>query len=260
MKTLKRTSRRRKNRESRKLVTDKSIKKRSEKIRKVSVNKYNIYIICKDEESFLKRSQPLQKKYKSKICNIQWIPAEYLTLTQCNKSLLKKLKTLHNTKQKRIMATLGVIAAHRKALLSIYSNQTDNNIILEDDALLMNALPLPPKKSCFIGGWIIPPKITQIGKVKLNIKPKKGLNKIDFDTFKILCSHSLFIKTHEEATKLLDMTIQPEKLKNYGIFLSDTKFFDSYYYPSLFVQEQTIEGNKVVKNKRNYGRTYNYGL
>ena len=64
------------------------------------VNKYNIYIICKNEEIFMEKSRKLHEKYKSKICHIQWVPAEYLTLTQCNQRMLKKLKTMYNTKQK----------------------------------------------------------------------------------------------------------------------------------------------------------------
>ena len=35
--------------------------------------KYNIYIICKDED-FLKRKK-IFDKHKSKICHIQWVPA-----------------------------------------------------------------------------------------------------------------------------------------------------------------------------------------
>ena len=138
------------------------------------VNKYNIYIICKDEEIFMERSRKLYEKYKSKICHCQWVPAEYLTLTQCNKQMLKKLKTLYNTKQKSIIRKLGCIAAHRKALLAIYSNQTHNNLILEQDADLMATLPLPPEESCYMGGWIVPPRITRAGKDKVNIKPKTG--------------------------------------------------------------------------------------
>ena len=44
--------------------------------------KYNIYIICKTEEDFLEKSKEINDKYSSKICHIQWIPAEYLKLTQ----------------------------------------------------------------------------------------------------------------------------------------------------------------------------------
>ena len=58
------------------------------------VNKYNIYIICKNEDIFRQKAQILQDKYARKICHIQWIPAEYLTLTQCNQPMLKKLVKL----------------------------------------------------------------------------------------------------------------------------------------------------------------------
>ena len=61
--------------------------------------------------------------------------------------MLKKLKTLYNTKEKSIIAKLGCIAAHRKALLAIFSNQTRNNLILEEDANLSGPLPAPPEES-----------------------------------------------------------------------------------------------------------------
>ena len=224
------------------------------------VNKYNIYIICKNEDIFRQKVHQLNSKYKSKICHIQFIPAEYLTLTQCNKIMLKKLKTLHNTKKKSIIAKLGCIAAHRKALLSIYSNQTHNNLILEEDADLMNSLPLPPINSCYMGGWIIPPKVTLAGKIKINIKPYKGLNKINYNMFKILTTHALFIKDHHEAVELLDMTIKPDSLKPYDIFLAQEQIFKEFYYPSIFVQESH---KSEIDNKGaniNYYRTYNYGL
>ena len=222
------------------------------------MSKYNIYIICKDEERFFEKKREFDK-YKSKICHIQWIPAEYLTLTQCNKAMLKKLNTIYNTKKKSIIAKLGCIAAHRKALLAIYSNQTKNNLILEDDANLSGNLPAVPKETCYMGGWIVPPQISKTGKVKLNIKPKRGLNKIDYDKFKIITTHALFIKEIDEATMLLDSTIQPEKIKNYDVHLADNKYFKSYYYPPVFVQGKhfsDIEG-KVNKNDQN---TMNYGL
>ena len=159
--------------------------------------KYNIYIICKDEDIFKTKAKEINSSYKSKICHIQWVPAEYLKLTQCNKKLLNDLQTRYNTQKKKILAKLGCIAAHRKALLAIYMNKTDNNIILEADATLSHQLPNPPKVSCYMGGWIIPPQITKAGKVKMNVHPKNGLNKIEYGTFSILMAHALFIKTFE---------------------------------------------------------------
>ena len=57
------------------------------------MGKYNIYIICKNEEIFLKKCEDF-KQMKSNICHIQWVPAEYLKLTQCNKKLLKDLQKI----------------------------------------------------------------------------------------------------------------------------------------------------------------------
>ncbi len=220
--------------------------------------KYNIYIICKNEEIFNEKRRELEK-YKGKICHIQWIPAEYLTLTQCNRAMLKKLKTLYNTKEKSIIAKLGCIAAHRKALLAIFSNQTRNNLILEEDATLSGPLPVPPKESCYMGGWIVPPHVSKAGKVKIDVKPKNGINKINYEKFKVITTHALFVETPEEAMILLESTILPEKMKNYDIHLADCEMFDAYYYPPVFVQgkhKSDIE-DKVNKNDEH---TQNYGL
>ena len=222
------------------------------------MGKYNIYIICKTEEDFLEKSKEISSKYNSKICHIQWIPAEYLKLTQCTKKLVKDLDTRWNTEKKKILAKLGTIAAHRKALLAIYMNKTDNNIILEADATLSHQLPNPPKVSCYMGGWIIPPQITKAGKVKINVHPKNGLNKIEYGTFSVLMAHALFIKTFEEAMELFQTTIT-DKIKNYDVHLIDLQFLKEYYYPPIFVQGKHVSEIDKVTNK-NDQRTHLYGL
>ena len=222
------------------------------------MTKYNIYIICKNEEIFKAKCEQF-KGYKKKVCHIQWIPAEYLTLTQCNKKLLNKLDTRYNTKNKSILAKLGCIAAHRKALLSIFSNQTNNNLILEEDADLTGQLITPPNLSCYMGGWVVPPQISNAGKEKINIRFKKGINKIDYSKYKVLTTHSLFIKTHEEAIDLLISLIKPEKLKNYDIHLAKEQWFEHLYYPPQYIQGKhtsEIGGDGNVNNRR----TTKYGL
>ncbi len=220
--------------------------------------KYNIYIICKTEEDFLRKSDEFNSKYKSKICHIQWIPAEYLKLTQCNRRMLKDLNTRHNTEQAKIIAKLGTIAAHRKALLAIYMNKTDNNIVLEADATLSAKLPTPPKVSCYLGGWIIPPQITKAGKVRVDVKPKKGLNSIEYDKFSVLMAHALFIQTFEEALELFQTTIS-EKIKNYDVHLIQLQFFKHFQYPPVFVQGKHVSEIDKVTNKNDL-RTHLYGL
>ena len=220
--------------------------------------KYNIYIICKTEEDFLEKSKALLSQYKSKICHIQWIPAEYLTLTQCNRRMLKDLNTRWNTEQSKIIAKLGTIAAHRKALLAIYMNKTENNIVLEADATLSAPLLNPPSESCYLGGWIIPPQITKAGEVKVNVKPRSGLNTIEYGKFSVLMAHALFIKTFEEAMQLF-MTTIAEKIKNYDVHLIDIEFFKHFQYPPVFVQGKHVSEIDKVTNKNDL-RTHLYGL
>ena len=221
------------------------------------MSKYNIYIICKTEEEFLKKSNDINDKYKNKICHIQWIPAEYLKLTQCNKKLLKDLNTRWNTGGKKIISKLGTIAAHRKALLAIYMNKTDNNIILEADAEFSSKLGNPPDKSCYMGGWIIPPQISKAGE-KVGLEPKKGLNTIDYDKFAVLMAHALFLKTFEESIELFQTTIT-DKIKNYDVHLIDLQYFKYYYYPPIFVQGKHVSEIDQVTNQ-NDKHTYLYGL
>ena len=221
------------------------------------MSKYNIYIICKTEEEFLKKSNDINDKYKNKICHIQWIPAEYLKLTQCNKKLLKDLNTRWNTGGKKIISKLGTIAAHRKALLAIYMNKTDNNIILEADAEFSSKLCTPPDKSCYMGGWIIPPQISKAGE-KVGLNPKKGLNTIDYDKFAVLMAHALFLKTFEESIELFQTTIT-DKIKNYDVHLIDLQYFKYYYYPPIFVQGKHVSEIDQVTNQ-NDKHTYLYGL
>ena len=221
------------------------------------MSKYNIYIICKNESDFLNKSDKILNSYKNKICHIQWIPAEYLKLTQCNKKVLKDLHTRWNTGGKKIIAKLGTIAAHRKALLAIYMNKTDNNIILEADAELSSNLPVTPDKSCYLGGWIIPPQISKAGD-KMNVNPKKGLNNIEYDKFSVLMAHAYFIKTFEESMELFQTTIT-DKIKNYDVHLIDLEYFKYYYYPPVFVQGKHVSEIDEITNKNDL-RTHLYGL
>ena len=223
------------------------------------MSKYNIYIICKNEEIFNKKKKYIDNKYKKKICHIQWVPAEYLKLTQCNKKLLKDLNTRYNTQKKKILAKLGCIAAHRKALLAIYSSKTNNNIVLEEDSVFGSIkLPPPPKVSCYMGGWIVPPQVTKAGKEIPKINPKNGINKIDYSKFKILMTHSLFIKSHEEALKIFQTTIA-DKVKNYDVHLNDIRMITNFYYPPIFVQDDHVSEIEGLKNNNDKYSSF-YGL
>ena len=223
------------------------------------MSKYSIYIICKHIEIFNEKIKQMNK-YNKKVCKFYWIPAVFLKRTPCNTGLTKKLDTRYNTTNKSRLNKLGAISAHRNVLLSIVNNNTRNNLILEEDATLVNRLPNPPNNTCYFGGWIIPPQITKAGKEKVKIPNlKNGLNNIDYGKFKVLMAHAYFIKTVDEAHELLISTLEPDKLKNYDVHLTDNEIFKKFYYPAVFVQSKhksEIEG-RVNQNDKN---TIDYGL
>ena len=238
-------------------------KKHSKKAKVLKVlsedKQYNIYIICKNKKIFQEHVDVLQK-YHRKIHSYHFVKAVFLKPTPTNKRKTQKLKTRYNTSMKARLRKLGCIYAHRNALRMIAKDRTDNNIILEEDATLDHLLPNPPKKSTYLGGWIIPPQITLAGKQKIKIPNlKSGLNEINYAKFQVMMAHAYFLKHHEKASEILKMIESPEPIKNYDIFLSDNQFLKQFYYPAIFVQSKHASAIDEGTNK-NDQRTKNYGL
>ena len=222
------------------------------------MTKYTIYIICKSEEIFESKKKELSK-FNNLISFFYWVPAVFLQIHETNPDLLSKLNTRYNTKEKKRFGHLGCISAHRNALLSIINNNTVNNIILEEDANIENDLPEPPNETCYLGGWIVPPQVSKIGKVKINLFDKKeGLNEIHYNEFKILTTHSLFIKNTEDSLNILQ-SLLVDKTKNIDIHYSDNQLIKYYYYPCIFNQARSISDIDKKYNKSDI-LTINYGL
>ena len=216
--------------------------------------KYTVYVICKDTDIFNEKVNML--KEANNIDTIYHIEAQYL---KENERICNKLKTRYNTSKPKIISKLGCIASHKNALLSIDNNQTINNLILEEDSILNYELPDPPEESCYMGGWICPPKVSYINKIKIKLDTTVGLNDINYKKFNILMTHALFIKTTRKAKNLLLSTILPDKIKNYDIHLKEQQIIDKFYYPPLFIQSKHIS-DIDKKNNNNHKYSINYGL
>ena len=213
---------------------------------------YSVFIICNQGE-FGNKYQTLSSL--SKIKEVVWIAPEYLS---SNELVLKDLHTRYNTKPDKILSKLGCIGSHRKALLAIYNRKSSNNIILEADAELSDILPEPPTTSCYFGGWIIPPKFSLPAISPTDIQPLKGLNKINYDKFKVIMNHAIFIKTPQEAMEVFQTTIV-NKIKNYDIHFSNSKLVNHYYYPPIFCQGRHVSEIDKKTNK-NHQLSKNYGF
>ena len=246
---------------SRKRRTPSPSPKKAQTLKALPVDKeYNIYIICKNKKVFKERQKTLEKYKGTKIHKFFYVKAVFLKDTATNRKKTQKLQTMYNTKMKSRLRKLGCIYAHMNALKAIVKHKTDQNIILEEDATLDHILPNPPKKSAYLGGWIIPPQITLAGKKKVTVPHlKSGLNEIHYDQFKVLMAHAYYMKTHEKAQEILDSIVTPGKVRNYDVHLIDHQFIKDFYYPAIFVQGKHISDidGKVNINDR---RTKNYGL
>lgn len=228
--------------------------KYKDNIERLETLKYNIYIICNSSEDFNIKKDIF--KDINNIDNIYHIKSQYL---KKNERLYSKLNTRYNTSKSKIISKLGCIASHKNALLSIDNYQTINNLILEEDFILNNDLPEPPNNSCYMGGWICPPKVSDINKIKININTVNGLNNIYYDKFNILMTHAIFIKTPDEANNILISILSNKKIKNYDIYLKEEKFINKFYYPPLFIQANHIS-NIDKKYNNNHIHSINYGL
>ena len=204
---------------------------------------YSVYLICK-EEDFESKKESLQDPL---IKDFHRISPQYLNN---NGTVLKDLHTRYNTKPENIISKLGCIAAHRLALLSIYNQKSINNIILEADAVLKEPLPDPPSLSCYMGGWMVQTKFSN--KEDLVVNPNLGMNQINPELFRIIMSHSYFVKYPAQAMEIFQSTIIP-KIKNYDIHLANQKYLKHYLYPPLFNQGKHISeiDKKMNKNDKN---------
>jgi hypothetical protein len=213
---------------------------------------YNVYIICKNKKIFNERVKTLEKYKGKKIHTFTYVKAVFLKDTvEDRERVMAKLSTRHNTLMKNRLRKLGCIFAHRNAFRKIVKAKTNHNLILEEDATLDHVLPNPPKEDTYMGGWIVPPQITLAGKKRIRIpKLKAGLNEIKYDKFRILMTHSYYLRDHEKAKEILDIIEGPKKIKNYDVFLTNEQFMHEFYYPAIFVQSQHISDidGKVNKN------------
>lgn len=242
---------------------DKKSKRASSKGRALPVlsedKQYNIFIICKTKKLFDEKVASLSRSQR-KIHSFHYVKAVFLKMNAENFKKTKKLKTRYNTSMKARIRKLGCIYAHRNALRKIVKLKTENNLILEEDATLAHLLPNPPGESTYLGGWIVPKKVTLAGKQKVSVpKLKRGLNEINFDKIKILMTHSYFVKDTETAKTILKVIQSKDPIKNYDIFLNDYEFFHKFYYPAIFVQESHVSDidGKVNKNEE---RSRDYDL
>ena len=232
---------------------------------------FNIFVITKSTEEY-------DKKCKFLPINLQCyhIPAQYLS-NNVPERVYATMRVRHNIKRNHLKSKIGCMFAHRLALYYIsHMYLTDNNIILEEDATLDDIKALkrflksPPKEPAYLGGWIINPLMKDIDKpvqFYKNKKPKTGTNNINYDKFRILMAHSIYIPNYKQAGEILKLSeyqaLYEKKHKAMDHFYADNQLIKQFIYPPIFVQSDhvsEIDGSRVKKRNKNNLRTLKYGL
>ena len=104
----------------------------------------------------------------------------------------------------------------------------------------------------YLGGWIVQPKIKDINKPVNKNKFIRGINKIDYNKFRILETRAYFIPNKEEAKRMLDIINKAPKLKNLDIFFSNNEMIKYFYYPAVSLQTTGLKS--TIDEKNVYGR------
>ena len=230
---------------------------------------FNIFVISGSTSEYQKKCASLNTHHQC-----YHVPAQYLG--NVPERVYKQMNLRHNIKKNHMKGKIGCVFAHRLALYFI-SNlyQTDHNIILEHDATLSDIeglkrfLKNPPKDPTYLGGWIINPLIKNINEPVEAFKtrrPRKGVNPIDYDKFKILMTHALYIPSYKQAAIILDASERDAahgKHKAMDHFYANNRYIRQFIYPPIFIQSghiSEIDGSKLKRKNNNDKLSINYGL
>ena len=232
---------------------------------------FNVFVITNSTQDYEEKCKILRGKFHLQCYHV---PAQYLG--DVPERVYAQMRTRPNIKRNHLKGKIGCMFAHRIALYFISNLYlTDHNIILEQDATLSDIKELgkflknPPKDPTYLGGWIINPLIKNINErvhAFKNTKPKHGLNKIDYEQFKILMTHALYIPKYQQAGVILQNS---EDQAGRGVhkamdhFYATNKYIEQFIYPPIFIQSghiSEIDGSRLKKKNNNDKRSINYGL
>jgi len=232
---------------------------------------FNVFVITGSTEEYNKKCAMLKFPLQC-----YHVPAQYLG--DVSERVYKQMRTRYNIKRNHLKGKIGCMFAHHLALYFISKlYQTDNNIILEHDATLSDIKRLskflknPPKDPTYLGGWIINPLMKNINEPVKQYKNKKPsstvINKINYDKFRILMTHALYIPTYVQAGKILELSeyqaLVENKHKAMDHFYADNQFIKQFIYPPIFIQSghiSEIDGSRLKRKNNNDKLSINYGL
>ena len=170
----------------------------------------------------------------------------------------KKMKSYHNiAKTPQHLAKTGCFLSHLKLLKHIWENKINNVIVVEDDALLVNHLPLVaedlPDTFTYLGGFLMNKKITS--KEPIIIEHKEGINELDSEKYRMLTTLAYYIPRWQIAQEIFETIM---KLKRWGaidLVYGNVIKNPKYIYPAPFCEEYS-DSQIMNKKKKKFANEY----
>ena len=149
-----------------------------------------------------------------------------------------KMISRYNFPRESHLGRCGCFLSHTKLLEHIVDNKLDNVLILEDDAIKINEIPIDyPKDSIvYVGGFIHHKQMMNNQKIEIN--HKKGINEVS-EEYRMLGCLAYIIPHHSIALKILNKIYSQKRFRAIDIMMGNIGLKQYYNYPPSFIEEKT---------------------
>tara|TARA_R100001594_G_scaffold49_4_gene221 strand:- start:2106 stop:2729 length:624 start_codon:yes stop_codon:yes gene_type:complete len=153
-------------------------------------------------------------------------------------SIDNKMISRYNFPRESHLGRCGCFLSHTKLLEYIVDNKLDDVLILEDDAIKINEIPLDyPKDSIvYLGGFIHHKKMMNNQKIEIN--HKKGINEVS-ENYRMLGCLAYIIPHHNIALRILNKIYSSKRFKAIDIMMGNIGLKQYYNFPPSFIEEKT---------------------
>jgi GR25 family glycosyltransferase involved in LPS biosynthesis len=163
---------------------------------------------------------------------------------------IKRMISYYNIDPKEHRAKIGCLTSHLNIWRYMVMNKMDDILILEDDADPVRDIPgssqLPEDGVTYFGGITWSPKITD-GQKKVNFN--SGINKINFDEYRVLQTMSYYIPRWEIAKEMLDHIESRPRFRAIDIMMKEIPIPFYVWAPAVFVERPVPSQIRGKKNK-----------
>ena len=179
---------------------------------------------------------------------------------------IKKMNKMYNISDNLFKAKVCQFYGYYQILKKIVSEEIDNVIICEDDAILKDKLPetfMPETTDILLLNSLLHhPNSWKKDTKKYhhdNILPlinnfKEGINQIDYNKFKWSCCACIYYPTHQKCLELINEIDNSKKITTFDLWVSKKKIIKNLIYPSVF----KIQDNGVSQIHKASGLIDNY--